>query len=79
MCARDRPVNAAPEPINALAVAKPPVLNAFSVVSFVLGLFGFCGWAIISIVFGVLGLREIKRKGHRGRGFAVSGLILSAA
>ena len=54
-------------------VATRPPLNAFAVVSLVMGLFGI---AILGAVFGHIALSQIKRRGERGRGIALAGTIL---
>lgn len=48
--------------------------SGFAIASFV---FGLIGGVILSVIFGIIGLRRIKRGGLRGKGFAVAGLILS--
>lgn len=62
---------------NAPPVSGPP-LNTMSVWSFVLAQFGLCcGFpAIPAIICGVVSLRQIRARGERGRGLAVSGIIL---
>lgn len=50
--------------------------NGFAVASFVLGLLGI--GSILSYVFGVVALRQIRLSGQRGRGLAIAGLALSA-
>ena len=60
--------------------APPPVppqqgkTSGFAIASFA---FGLIGGVILSVVFGIIGLRRIKRRGLRGKGFAVAGLVLS--
>lgn len=62
---------------NAPPVARPP-LNTMAVWSFVLAQFGLCcGFpAIPAILCGFVSLRQIRARGDRGRGLAVSGIIL---
>lgn len=48
--------------------------SGFAIASFVFGLFG---GVLLSVIFAIVGLRRIKRRGLRGKGFAVAGLILS--
>jgi len=77
-------------PVRALPPAparKPP--RGMAITAFVLGLCGIVlGWvpfifllatgaAIGAIVFGILGLRSARRHDGYGRGFAVTGLVLS--
>jgi hypothetical protein len=49
--------------------------NGFAIASFVLGLLGgIC----LSVIFGFVGLSQIKKRGQKGRGLAIAGLLLSA-
>jgi hypothetical protein len=32
---------------------------------------------VLGVVLGVVGLRGVRRKGHRGRGFAIAGIVLN--
>ena len=48
--------------------------SGFAIASFV---FGLIGGVILSVIFGIVGLRRIKRRGLRGKGFAIAGLVLS--
>jgi Domain of unknown function (DUF4190) len=50
--------------------------NGFAVAAFVLGLLGI--GTVLSYVFGVVALRQIRVSGQRGRGLAIAGLALSA-
>jgi hypothetical protein len=54
-----------------------PRLNALAVVSFILGIFAFVGGVLFSVILGIVALNQIKRRGERGRGFAIAGLVLS--
>ena len=49
--------------------------NGFAVASFVLGLLGF--GILLSYIFGVVALRQIRERQQRGRGLAIAGLALS--
>ncbi|ETK30815.1 DUF4190 domain-containing protein [Microbispora sp. ATCC PTA-5024] len=55
-------------------VPPRPRMNGFAVTSLV---FGIIGGVLLSVVFGVIALRQIRRRGERGRGLAVAGLVLS--
>ncbi|GAA0396258.1 hypothetical protein GCM10009530_54740 [Microbispora corallina] len=57
-------------------VPPRPRMNGFAVTSLV---FGIIGGVLLSVVFGVIALRQIRRRGERGRGLAVAGLVLSGA
>lgn len=46
--------------------------NPLAIIAFVLGLFGGSfGW-----IFGIIALRQIKRNGGKGKGFAIAGIVL---
>jgi hypothetical protein len=52
--------------------------NAFAVASFVLGLLGAFGITLVlSVIFGILSLGQIRRQPQRGKGLAIAGLCLS--
>jgi hypothetical protein len=44
-------------------------------VSIVLGWLPFIG-GILGIVFGLVGIQQTKRRGERGRGLAIAGLVI---
>ena len=48
--------------------------NGFAIAGLV---FGLIGGLLFSVVFSVIGLRQIRRDGGKGRGLAVTGLVLS--
>lgn len=48
--------------------------NGFAIASLVLGIIG---GALLSVIFGILALRQIKERGEKGRGMAITGLVLS--
>ncbi|MFJ3878706.1 septum formation family protein [Streptomyces sp. NPDC090077] len=52
----------------------PPALNGFALASLLVGLLCF---PPLGIVFGVVALVQIARKGERGRALAVAGLVVS--
>jgi Domain of unknown function (DUF4190)/Septum formation len=51
-----------------------PKTSGWAIASFVIGLLG---GVILSVIFGIVALRRIKRLGQQGRGFAIAGLALS--
>ncbi|WP_307853971.1 DUF4190 domain-containing protein [Streptomyces tagetis] len=55
--------------------APPPPYNGLAIASFVLGL--LCFVPVVGLVLGIVALVQIKRKGERGKGFAVAGTVLS--
>lgn len=56
----------------------PAGTNGFAIASLVLGILG-CSLLtlVLSVVFGIVGLRQTKATGQKGRGLAKAGLILS--
>lgn len=48
--------------------------NGFAITSFITGLLGA---VVLSVIFGVVGLSQIRRRQQGGRGFAITGLVLS--
>ncbi|MGE5827137.1 MAG: DUF4190 domain-containing protein [Micromonosporaceae bacterium] len=55
--------------------APKPGVNGFAVAALVLGI---CGGPLLSVIFGIIALRQIRRTGQQGRGMAIAGLVLSA-
>lgn len=76
----DTPSWPAPEapapPYAAPPYAAPPQgkTSGFAIASFV---FGLIGGVLLSVIFGIIALSRIKRRGLGGRGFAIAGLVLS--
>lgn len=54
---------------------RQPGTDGFAIASFVLGLLS---GVLLSVIFGVLALKRIKKTGGDGRGLAIAGLVLSA-
>lgn len=48
--------------------------NGFAIAAFVLGLLGA---VLLSVIFGIIALRQIPRRRQRGRGLAIAGLAIS--
>lgn len=66
-----------PAPPHALPAApQRPPLNGLAVAALVTGL--LCMVPVVGVVLGVIALVQIKRTGARGKGMAVTGLVLSA-
>ena len=65
-----------PPPVYAPIGQPPPSgkTSGWAIASFVLGL---VGGVLLSVIFGIVALRRIKRTGQRGRGLAIAGLVLS--
>ncbi|WP_338896287.1 DUF4190 domain-containing protein [Streptomyces sp. TG1A-60] len=56
---------------------QPPVpVNGLAIAALVLGV--LCFLPGVGLVLGILGLAQIRKKGERGRGMAVAGIVLSA-
>jgi hypothetical protein len=54
--------------------------NGFAIASFILGLLGlFMVSIILSVVFGIVALTQIRNRPQRGKGLAIAGLALSGA
>lgn len=49
----------------------PAPMNTLSVVAFVVSLLGF---NLIAIILGAIGLGQVKKRGDRGRGFALAAI-----
>ncbi|MFI7588664.1 DUF4190 domain-containing protein [Spongisporangium articulatum] len=59
------------------AYAQPggdPGRSGFAIAALV---FGIIGGVLLSVIFAIVALRDIKRTGKRGRGMAIAGLVLS--
>lgn len=54
--------------------APKPSLNGFAVASLVAGIFG---GVLLSVIFGIVALVQMRRRPYRGRGMAIAGLVLS--
>lgn len=53
----------------------PPGRNGFAIAGFVLSLFGI---VLLSVIFAVIGLVQIKDRGQRGKGLGIAALVISA-
>lgn len=51
-------------------------VNGFAIAALVLGI--LCFLPFVGLVLGIVGLVQIKKKGERGKGMAVSGIVLSS-
>ncbi len=51
-----------------------PGTNGFAIAALVLGIIG---GAVLSVIFGLVALSQIRRTGQSGRGMAIAGLVLS--
>lgn len=63
-------------PPGAYPQAYPPApqrTDGFAIAALV---FGIIGWALFSVIFGVVSLRRIRRTGRQGRGLAIAGIVL---
>lgn len=66
----------APPPPASVAPPQAAPFDGFSIASFVCAL---CGLALIPVVLGHIGLAATGRRGYRGRGFAIAGLVIGYA
>lgn len=55
------------------AMAAPASFDGFAIAAMVLGILG---GSILAIIFAVVALPRIKKKGTRGKGMAIAGLVL---
>ncbi len=56
------------------AVAVPRPTNGFAIASFV---FGLLGGVVLALIFGIVALVQIRRRGQHGKLLAIAGLVLS--
>ena len=64
------------QPYQAYGYGAPPPrpgTNGFAITSLILGVIG---GSILSIIFGIIGLVQIRNRGQRGRGLAITGITL---
>jgi hypothetical protein len=60
------------------APAQAPGVNGFAIASLILAICGGLGISLIlSIVFGIMALSQIKKRGQRGKGLAIAGLSVA--
>src|SRR5215831_2024091 len=60
-------------------IAPPPPrrpTNGFAIASLI---FGILGGVVLSVIFGLVALSQIRRRQQSGRGLAIAGLALSGA
>ncbi|MEW2394631.1 DUF4190 domain-containing protein [Streptomyces sp. NPDC046862] len=55
---------------------RPAPVNGFAIAALVLGI--LCCLPFVGLVFGIVALAQIRKKGERGKGMAVSGIVLSS-
>ena len=51
--------------------------NGLAVAALVLGIIAPCGAGLLSLVFGIIALIQIRESGQKGRGLAIGGLVLT--
>ncbi|WP_412745378.1 DUF4190 domain-containing protein [Krasilnikovia sp. MM14-A1004] len=61
-------------PYPGLAAPPPAGTNGFAIASLILGLLG---GVLLSVIFGIVALGQIRRRGQGGRGLAIGGLVAS--
>src|ERR1700758_689309 len=68
------------QPYGQYGQQPPPPMsrrtNGFAIASLILGILG---GVLLSVIFGIIALTQIKGRGQAGRGMAIAGLVLSAA
>src|SRR5262245_11533700 len=66
-------------PQNPYQLIPPPAdrsTNGFAIASLVLGIIG---GILLSVIFGIVALTQIKNRGQKGKGLAIAGLACSGA
>lgn len=53
--------------------------NGFAIAGLICGLAAPCGAGLLSVIFGIIALSQIKKTGQKGRGLALGGLIATGA
>lgn len=53
---------------------RAPGTNGFAIASLI---FGILGGVVFSVIFGIVALVQVRKRGQRGRGLAIAGLSLS--
>ncbi|MCS0634472.1 DUF4190 domain-containing protein [Streptomyces sp. LP05-1] len=66
-----------PPPPYGMPVPPPPAaqVNGLAITSLITGI--VCCVPLVGVILGAVALRQIKRRGERGKGLAVSGIVLS--
>lgn len=62
------------QPYGAVAPAGSGKTNGFAIASLIFGIFG---GILLSVIFGIVALSQIKKRGDKGKGMAITGLVLS--
>lgn len=52
----------------------PAKTNGFAIAALI---FGIIGGVLLSVIFGIVALRQIRQRGDKGRGLAITGFVLS--
>jgi hypothetical protein len=68
------PVTYPYQPYGQATVQTNPSFNGFAIAGFVLGLISA---VLLSVIFSIIGLVQIRRRRQRGKGLAIAGLVLS--
>ena len=69
--ARARLMQPMPEP--------QPQISGFAMATLITGILAFLGGALLSVVFGIIALVQIRRRGYRGKGLVIAGLSITGA
>lgn len=76
-----QPYPAAPQPWGQAwgqaypALQPPPPVNGLAIAALVLGF--FCLMPFVGLILGIVALVQIRKRGERGKGMAVAGIVLS--
>jgi hypothetical protein len=58
---------------------SPVQTNGFAIAAFVLSLMGMYASPLLAGALALVGMRQVKRRGHQGFGLAIAALAVSAA
>jgi Domain of unknown function (DUF4190)/Septum formation len=61
------------QPLNQSQV--PPGTNGFAIASLIFGIIPMCA-GLLAVIFGIVGLNQVRRTGQKGKGLAIAGLVL---
>lgn len=64
-------------PLNFQEIYQAPLQGGFSRFAIASFVFSLCGGVVLSVIFGIVALARIKRRGQTGRGLAIAGLAIS--
>lgn len=57
--------------------SQPQTTNGFAIAALICGIVAPCGAGLFALIFGIIGLSQIGKRRQKGRGLAITGLILT--